>query len=153
MVQAFPLPHALILPVTIAELPVTEPTSLSVNNQPLHRYLQNLADLPEFVELGRIFPHTRGNFGNTPLHVAAIRGELDALGWLLDAGADIDAVGEHGYTALHEAIAQHQREAVRFLLARGASPEIPNADGDQPLALAERLDDQQTIAVLLGRAV
>ena len=118
----------------------------------LQSYLAELADLPDFVELGPISPHTRGNFGNTALHVAATRGELDALGWLLDAGADINAAGGHGYTPLHDAVEQHQREAVRFLLVRGASRSTTNLDGYTSQQLAELLGDEQTAVLLRDHA-
>ena len=124
---------------------------LTVDDDFLQAYLGELTELPEFVELGPVGPRTRGNFGNTPLHVAAVRGEVDAIEALLDAGAEINAAGEHGYTALHEAVEQGQGEVVRLLLARGASVSAHNAEGQRALDIAEWLDNPQTAAMLRGR--
>ena len=123
-----------------------------MSNNSLEHYLFELTDLLYFVGLGPITPHTRGLFGNTALHVAAVRGELDALGWLLDAGVDIHANGEEGYTALHEAVGHGHHEAVRFLLARGASPHRTNDDGESPLDIAQLSGDEATAALLLDHA-
>jgi uncharacterized protein len=94
----------------------------------LQDFLDEIRDLPEFVGLGDKFVgfSTRGLFGDTPLHVAAIRGDVHIIGLLLDAGAEIDARGEHGHTPLHEAVGQEHIEAVKLLLCRGADPRIRN---------------------------
>jgi FOG: Ankyrin repeat len=56
---------------------------------------------------------------------------------LLDAGAEVDARGEHGYTPLHEAVEQGHSQAVALLLERGASTAVTNDDGQTPIALAQ----------------
>lgn len=43
-----------------------------------------------------------GPFGERPLDVAAVRGNLKEIYALLDGGADVNAPGEHGYTALQK---------------------------------------------------
>ncbi|HEY7924528.1 MAG TPA: ankyrin repeat domain-containing protein, partial [Vicinamibacteria bacterium] len=70
----------------------------------LCRYQEEL--LPEFASMNLVDVNQVGNFGNTPLTVAAVRGLMDELVALLDAGAALDFAGEHGYTALHHAAAQ-----------------------------------------------
>jgi hypothetical protein len=71
----------------------------------------------------------------TPLAAAAASGELDAVRWLLDHGADIDSnasIGAslspdyylHTFTALHVASARGHVDIVRLLLARGANPNV-----------------------------
>jgi ankyrin repeat protein len=47
-----------------------------------------------------------GNFGERPLHVASARGNLDEMAALIDAGAEINALGEIGNTPLQEAVGQ-----------------------------------------------
>ena len=94
----------------------------------LQEFFDAIRDLPEFVSLGEEFAgaSTRGLFGDTPLHVAAIRGDSRIITLLLDAGAEIDARGEYGHTPLHEAVGQGHIEAVRLLLSRGADAGIRN---------------------------
>ena len=114
-----------------------------MNNDALQSY---------FAEIGLTGPHDRAEFGSTALHIAAIHGRLNALAWLLDAGADINAAGESQYTALHEAVEQEQHEVIRFLLARGASTAAIEEDGLDPLGLALVREDQQTAAILRNHA-
>ena len=59
--------------------------------------------------------------GATPLHVAATRGDGEALLTLLGAGADADARDAEGRTPLHAAAAAGSAQACKILLAGGAS--------------------------------
>jgi len=64
--------------------------------------------------------------GQTPLHLAASGGHLEALRLLLGAGAAVDAVDGSGNTALAAAASEGSTGAVRLLLNAGACP-----DGDR----------------------
>ena len=79
------------------------------------------ADLPDFIDRPVDSIATRSAFGDTPLHIAALWGELEMATVLLDAGADIDARGEDDYTPLHYAIEQEKPEVAELLIARGAN--------------------------------
>ncbi len=60
--------------------------------------------------------------GSTALHTAAGLGDVAAIGYLIELGADIevlDFVG--GYTPLHEAVSSGKSGAVRMLLDQGAN--------------------------------
>lgn len=112
-----------------------------------------------FEDTPEIGPHTRSRVGDTPLHIAAVRGEVQTVGWLLEAGADINTGGEIGYTALHYAVEHGHPEVVRLLLQRGANREIrffESHAGETALELTQHLDDgeakQKIIALLQGRA-
>ena len=98
----------------------------------LQSFLDEIKDLPGFVGLGDKFTgvSTRGSFNDTPLHVAAVRGDVHIIGLLLDAGAEIDVRGEYGHTPLHEAVGQGHTEAVKLLLAKGADPRTQNDWGE-----------------------
>lgn len=109
--------------------------------------LASYADLPAFAR-STDDVNAIGTWGNRPIHVAAVHGDVEALCVLLDAGADISAQGEHGYTALHEAAEQGHTDAVRLLVERGAQVAAKNDDGDtaRDIALLLGHDD---IAVMI----
>ena len=108
------------------------------------RFLTDLAsDQPSFALIAPLTPNSQTPIGETPLHIAAVRGDTAAISALLDAGAHIDTPGEHGYTALHEAAAQGHPQAVLLLLSRGASTTITNNDGRTAQELAELLDSHE----------
>ncbi|MBL8299631.1 MAG: ankyrin repeat domain-containing protein [Rhodanobacteraceae bacterium] len=114
--------------------------------------LFNYSDLPEFVELENIGVNTRGNFGNTPLHVAAARASSTEVCLLLNAGADINATGEHGHTPLHDAVAQGALDVVLLLLEHGASVSARNEFGETPSDLARALAHQRIVDALQVQA-
>jgi ankyrin repeat protein len=62
---------------------------------------------------------------------------VEAIGFLLEQGFDINAMNNNGDTALHAAISGRGSEAIiAFLIAQGADPEMKNKRGQTPLALA-----------------
>lgn len=114
----------------------------------LESFLREIADLPDFDGISPLNVNSRGSFGNTPLHVAAIRGDTAMIASLLDAGAVIDAAGEYQYTPLHEAVEQGHLDAVRVLLEHGASLAAVTYDGETPLVLAGIIENRE-IEILL----
>jgi ankyrin repeat protein len=90
--------------------------------------------------------------GFTALHYACFFGGAAAVGVLLEAGADPDAVAENptAVRPLHSAAAAHDVEAARLLLAAGAAPDARQAGGFTPLHEAA-LDDNAELAELLLR--
>lgn len=112
----------------------------------------NYSGLPEFFELENLGAHARGNFGNTPLHVAAARASSAEVGLLLSAGADINATGEHGHMPLHDAVAQCALDVVLLLLEHGASISARNEFGETPEDLAKALGHQRIVSALQGEA-
>jgi hypothetical protein len=67
----------------------------------LRRYADE--ELPEFDGIELIAIETVGRFGNRPLHIACVRGDIEEVQALIAAGAKINVRGEHGNTPLHEA--------------------------------------------------
>jgi len=90
-------------------------------------------------------------YGFTPLHFAAARGQADIVSFLLDHGANVNAKGDDGDTPLHWAAkvefdpdegkhyipAPYDRkgkaEAARVLVARGANVNAQNTSNRSPL--------------------
>ena len=105
----------------------------------IQSFFLEVAELPDFCGISPVGLHTRNVLGETPLHVAATRGDVEMIAALLDAGADIQVPGEYRYTPLHAAAGQGHADAVRLLLARGASTTATTDDGITPLELARSL--------------
>ena len=74
-----------------------------------------------------------GTFGNRPIHIVSHRGPQVIA--LVDAGADVNAIGDLGTTALHEAVDQGHVEVVRFLVTHGARADIENELGNTAVQL------------------
>jgi Ankyrin repeat len=95
----------------------------------LQKFLAEMPDLPEFTGISAVGVHTRGGWQSTPLHIAAVRGDVAAIAALLDAGADIQSRGEHGYMGIdglsfinHYPIQVKQSESVA---GKGAASQNP----------------------------
>ena len=73
----------------------------------------------------------RGNFSQT-----APDSWMKAVHFLMEIGADVNAVDTNGYTALHGAAALGNDEMVEFLLALGARVDAINAAGNSPADMA-----------------
>jgi ankyrin repeat protein len=113
----------------------------------LQRYTEEL--LPSFADVPLRDVNQVGRFGDRPLHIACVRGNMQEVVALIDGGADLNAKGELGNTPLDEAIGQGHIEVVRFLLQRGASPSQKNELGATPLDEA-KLKMRSDIAQLLA---
>ena len=87
--------------------------------------------------------------GYTPLHHAARAGHLDIALLLLDTSrASIDVRMRDGWTPLAKACWHCRASVVAALLERGPRTDIPNNEGETPLALA-KIKQDQTIIVML----
>lgn len=67
--------------------------------------------------------------GRTLLHDAADKSQLDAARYLLDRGADVNAVTTDGRTALHMAAQRGDIAIITLLLSRGAVIDKRDAKG------------------------
>jgi hypothetical protein len=75
----------------------------------------------------------------TPLHKAAIQGDVDRIEEYVKKGIPVNKQDELGNTPLHYAYYHGQKEAIDRLTAYGADMTIRNKDGDTPM-------DMQNIA-------
>lgn len=90
----------------------------------------------------------RDKAGRTPLEDSvACLGSVQSVRWLLDHGADPNAVPLDGWTALHQAAARGDTEIVKLLVSRGAHADIRNSSGRT--ALGEARDAGQHAVVHL----
>jgi ankyrin repeat protein/L-ascorbate metabolism protein UlaG (beta-lactamase superfamily) len=86
----------------------------------------DLAQVKDLVLADKGLLKTRTERGQTPLHLAAGAGNQQITQFLIDQGADIDALDDQGNTPLHTATALKQIDCAEYLLAKGADVTIRN---------------------------
>lgn len=72
----------------------------------------------------------------TPLHLAALHGQVDALGQLLQSGPSLSATDPQGQTVLHVAAQASSAQVVEQLLTAGASCSVRDHHGHTPIFYA-----------------
>lgn len=70
--------------------------------------------------------------GDSCLHIAAMRGDLRAVQLLLNAGLDVNLLGDLGNTPLHYARMAAHLDVIEHLISRGANPDFVNELGKKP---------------------
>jgi len=79
--------------------------------------------------------------GDHLIHIAAFTGDLRTVVWLLDAGEDVNAVGDMGETPAHNAASNLHKDVFDVLVAHGADLTIESELGMTPIeawAFSER---------------
>jgi ankyrin repeat protein len=84
----------------------------------------------------------------TPLMLAALRGQLDSAQRLLDKGA---AVNRPGWAPLHYAATGPEPKLVSLMLERGAQIDAPSPNGSTALMMAARYGADESALLLLAR--
>ncbi|KAF4958663.1 hypothetical protein FGADI_2211 [Fusarium gaditjirri] len=74
--------------------------------------------------------------GGTALHVAARYGEVETVGYLIDAGADLNQQDKAGYAPIHWASRYNQIVIVECLLILEADICLVNGEGSTPFMVA-----------------
>lgn len=102
--------------------------------------------------------------GLTPLHLAILHADISfvdcMLGLLVDTAKSSDGkldaatilnakTTKHGYSALHLAIFAERSDVLALLLDRGAKPSVLDGQGQSPLGLATRQNNEAAISSLL----
>jgi myosin-5 len=96
--------------------------------------------------LRREYVNMKNRAGFTPLHLAVQNDEDEGFEaakvsvWLIENGADANAVDENGDTALHYAVELNRYDLAETLMKRGADPAVANTKGLTPVDLAEEED-------------
>ncbi|KAK2839660.1 hypothetical protein Q5P01_013400 [Channa striata] len=91
----------------------------------------------------------RNHKGETLLHLAAIKGDVEAVKELLDQGADPNLKDNAGWTPLHEACNLGHLEVVQLLVTEGALLNTPGYENDSPLHDAVRNGHVAIVKLLL----
>jgi ankyrin repeat protein len=85
----------------------------------------------------------------TPVMVAAMRGDAEALKPLLERGADVNVQGgDFGRTALLMATAAGREDVIKLLLDKGANPNAKDQLGNTPLRWAKKRGDTRIVNLL-----
>src|SRR5262245_56658534 len=74
--------------------------------------------------------------GRTPLHYAALEGDVARVRHLLASGLAADAPDDNGWTPLHFAAQRNAADATKELLKAGASVDARDAHGNTALSTA-----------------
>lgn len=89
--------------------------------------------------------------GLTPLHRAALHGDLEAIKAALNEdGADIEESSQDGATPLMSAASKGHYYAIKQLLASGANINAISTKGSTALMIAVHKQDARTVKQLIG---
>nr|KAG5712711.1 hypothetical protein BaRGS_029766 [Batillaria attramentaria] len=91
----------------------------------------------------------RNDRGETPLHIAAKRGDVKQTKKLIKAGASVNVKDWAGWTPLHEACNQGNVEVAKQLLKAGANVNVQGFDDDTPLHDAAGNGHSKLVTILL----
>ncbi|XP_078397160.1 ankyrin repeat domain-containing protein 12 isoform X2 [Cetorhinus maximus] len=91
----------------------------------------------------------RNERGETPLHMAAIRGETKQVKELISQGADVNVKDFAGWTPLHEACNLGFYEVAKQLILAGADVNTQGLDNDTPLHDAASNGHRDIVKLLL----
>ncbi|XP_026108273.1 tonsoku-like protein isoform X1 [Carassius auratus] len=85
----------------------------------------------KFVSLKSI--HRRNHFGETKLHLAVMKGDIQDIKDLITAGASVNTPDYAGWTPLHEAVQRNKYDVTEILLKAGAKVNCRGLNGITPL--------------------
>jgi len=91
------------------------------------------------------------SLGETPLHVAAMRGYRGIASLLLENGANLNAGDVRGLTPVHMAAWRGNRDMVDLLLNHGADMNARDKDGLTPMHTAALDGRKEIVALLIGK--
>ncbi|XP_056276686.1 ankyrin repeat domain-containing protein 12 isoform X2 [Pseudoliparis swirei] len=91
----------------------------------------------------------RNERGETPLHMAAIRGDAKQVKDLISLGADVNMKDFAGWTPLHEACNLGYYDVAKVLIAAGAEVNTQGLDDDTPLHDASSSGHKDIVKLLL----
>jgi ankyrin repeat protein len=89
--------------------------------------------------------------GETPLHVAVVRGYREVASLLIEKGADVNAGDVRGLTPVHAAAWRGYRDSVDLLITKGADINARDKDGLTPLHTAALAGRKETVAQLIEK--
>lgn len=114
-----------------------------------HIAKNNEAECQMFFDAG-MDVNSRDSAGTPMICVAARSGKKEMIQWLIDHGADIDAVSQdRGYSAVMDAVWKSNREIVDLLVKLGANLNFIGRDGQSVLVLATGTGNTKICEILV----
>ncbi len=96
--------------------------------------------------LARINPTTwKSPEGDRLIHIAALRGDLTAVELIVNAGEDLNAIGDMGQTPAHYAAMAQHKTVFDFLIGRGANTTIVDEFGETPIQTWESNEEPKRL--------
>lgn len=123
---------------------------LSLQEQDLFRAVWD-GDIPAIEQLLKegVDINASNRFGRTALHESTLdKLSVDVLKFLIERGANLEAITVYGFTVLHSAALGNNINAVRVLIEAGVDPEVRDLYGDRALDLAKMWDFKEVIKFL-----
>jgi len=109
----------------------------------------NITTAKEMVAQHRV--NEKDSQGNTPLHHAAEKGNIDIAKYLIKHGADLNAQGTYVGTPLHYAVWSDQFEMTKLLVESGANIHARNTNGSHPIHYGASFGRTSFIKYLLSK--
>ena len=123
---------------------------VSSHDQPIHDAARTGSgnDVSRLLKADPKQRDARTALGSTPLHMAAMNGDLSAMKALIAAGADPNARDNDGATPLHMAAYASRPKHVQMLLEAGADPLAKTDNGRDAGSMARKVKADETAGVL-----
>ncbi|EPR61883.1 ankyrin repeat-containing protein [Toxoplasma gondii RUB] len=108
----------------------------------------DLAAIVEDLRSDAALVTARNDDDMTALHLAADRGHVDVIDFLLEKGADVNAQDNSGETPLHVAVVAENLDVISLLLKRNADISLQSHDGETVLDVANQTDNPELVQVV-----
>ncbi len=143
------------LPVT-GQLDAQTEARLTNQKVPSQFSLNEAVQLNDIVLVKALFEagadvNARDKLGETPLHVAVVRGYREIASLLIEKGADVNARDVRGLTPVHAAAWRGSRDTVDLLITNGADINALDKDRLTPLHTAALAGRTETVALLIEK--
>ena len=117
---------------------------MSIKSQyqvPIEELLASCSDYLFPADIGEalVTLDSRGIDGDSPLHVMVWRDDTEAVLRFIEAGADVNAVGDMSATPLHVAVEMRNLVAIEAMLKAGADPTCKSEFGHSSQTLAKEI--------------
>ena len=97
-----------------------------------------------------VYVNAKDKSGETPLHIAAVRGYHKITSLLIAEGADVNARNGRELTPLHAAAWSDHKETAELLITKGSNINATDENGITPLHVSALSGSDKTMALLIN---